>query len=173
MVCDTNIWRDFHEGGILTYLFTLDYIIHIPKDVLEFELMHYSWSQDLLASDVQLECLTGEEIEDCDKILGIYVASDGIEPSYYDRTCLALAIKREWVLATNENCLKAIADRCAIRVENTCSLLQELINNSMISKLHIADAIESMLNANRNLPGGNEYEKIKRLRQGLDLLCNE
>lgn len=152
LISDANILIDLEEGKLIEKMFCLSFKFKIP-DLLFFDELEVSHAH-LQEMGLQLGELTPESIEYSIKLQQKYS-----KPSRYDCFALALAKQESCPLLTGDKALRKAAQEQCIETKGTIWLIEQMIEQRLISISEARQAFQLMKNAGSRLPW-NDAEKL-------------
>ncbi len=143
LVVDSSCVIDLHKVGLLDALFRLPYNIVMPQSLLDGEIVRFADNekQRLIELGLQPRNLDSAGLKQAE--------------TYYDRypalawnDCLALRMAEEIdasILMTGDGLLRRVASRLAVCVHGVIWALDEMDRLSVVEKVQLAKAIQSLL----------------------------
>lgn len=155
LISDANILIDMEEGGLLKQMFRLPWTFCVPDlmYVEELEAQH----SDLLALGLQLKELTPVSMSYAANLMGTFSG-----PSRIDCFALALASQERCPLLTGDQALRRLARQESVEIKGTLWLVEQLIEQQIISVQHARQAFLDMRQAARRLPWEKTDEMLAR-----------
>jgi predicted nucleic acid-binding protein len=145
LVTDTNIWVDLENGEVLESIFSLPYQF-VTSDFVGEEMPEKLWVT-LLAFGVKVYPLNSEQIID------IYHLNQTCRSvSITDLSSLVLARDLPAILLSGDKPLRKLAKIKTIQVHGVLWLLDTLLDNQILSKGELCQALKRMLAHNARLP---------------------
>lgn len=144
-ISDTNIWIDFRNAGLLEALFQLPFDLCCTDFVIG-ELEDFDHAE-LAAHGLIVVTMTGDEVVQLADLTQIHNNS-----SLADVSCYFLARQSGQPLLTGDGKLRKQACKDGLEVHGALWLLDQLLNEYIISKGQAHAALTAMLGSNARLP---------------------
>ena len=156
---DTNVWIDFITIQREELPFRLPYIYIMSSDAIEDELLSPPGIREtLLSYGLRPVEMTESEFFMAEQFGSIY-----LKLSTYDRIALAIARCRKLILLTGDRALRSAAAQEDVRVMGTLGILDQLIDNSLISPADYQHCIRELLRYHGGPVRLPKSELLKRL----------
>lgn len=152
-VSDTNIWIDFRNANLLTQLFKLPFAICCTDFVLE-ELKDFD-HEVLLKRGLVVE--TMDEAATA-RLFGLM--ADQNNSSLADVSCYLLAQDTGRPLLTGDGRLRRQATRDGLQVHGALWLLDQLLENHVITEREAEAALQEMLRHGSHLPQSECHSRL-------------
>jgi len=156
-VTDSNIWVDLHWGGLIEEAFMLPFEFMAPDVIIEE--LQIPNGYELVQSGLQSKSLSGELV-----LIVTDLAVRYLRPSRQDLFALVLAMDESAMLLTGDGSLRDAANEMGVEVHGTIWVLDQMVNNGIISKRKRAHALRHMVSLGSRLP---KDEVEARLGSGL------
>lgn len=147
LISDANILIDMEEGGLVERIFRIPFQFKIPDILFEEELE--AKHEHLLELGLMLGELTGESVQYGSEIMMCYR-----QTSRNDCFALALARQEKCPILTGDKALRSAAEKEGVVVMGTIWLVEQLIEQSLITTEVAREAFQRMKVAGRRLPWG-------------------
>ncbi len=160
LISDANILIDLEEGVLLEVMFQLPYNFATP-DILfvdELEENH----QHLPELGLQLNELSEETMLATMVLIQRYTKA-----SRYDCFALALAIQENCPLLTGDNALRKAAKKEQVTVRGTLWLVEQMIEQQLISIDEARKAYQLMKKSGSRLPWKMVEDQLSKIERGL------
>lgn len=159
LISDANILIDLEEGGLLRTFFELPYEFRVP-DVLYYEELEaqHSYLLDL--------GLTLGELDEKGMLSAFSYTQKYSGPSRNDCFALALAKQEKSPLLTGDKALRQAAEQEAIAVSGTLWVVEQMVQESLISLEDGIAAYKKMKSAGRRLPWEQAIARLVALQTG-------
>ena len=157
---DANILLDFIAGDIVDTLFLL------PFDFLTSDIVVVEISRSY--SDIQLKQM-GLNILELDEatVLEMYsFKQQHIDLSIEDISIYFLSLKYKAIIISGDGPLRTLADVSLVEYHGTLWLLEELVQQGILSPRGAAEALRTMLSNKRWLPRAESEKLIKKWESG-------
>lgn len=155
---DTNVLIDFHKGGLLEQLFTLEAEFCTTDFVFAEQ---FDPSGDLLHSyGLQVMSLLPEQVVEI-----VELRREAKRTSVQDLSTFVLARDMGICLLTGDGALRALARRRAVEVHGTLWLLDMIVEQGVVESACAASALEAMMENGRRLPEAECRERLSRWGQ--------
>lgn len=155
LISDTNILIDLEVGGLIENMFSLPYQFTTP-DILYYDELEEHHS-NLIGLGLHLGNLSPESIDHLQVIIEKYP-----KPSRYDCMTLVLAQQETCPLLTGDKELRTSAEHENIEVKGTLWLVEQLVEEGIITLNKAREAYQEMENSGRRLPFLLAYENLNR-----------
>lgn len=152
VICDANIFIDVEDGDLTPVIFRLPYEIVVPDTLFELELKERH--SHLLKAGLKVKSLNAESIKKTE-----FLSSKYSRPSMMDHSALALAMQERCPLLTGDKDLRAAAKSEGIEVHGTIWIIEELLNQKIITQAQARGSFDSMKAKGSRLPWG-DVEKL-------------
>jgi hypothetical protein len=157
---DANILLDFIAGDIVDTLFLL------PFDFLTSDIVVVEISRSY--SDIQLKQM-GLNILELDEATVLEMFSfkqQHIDLSIEDISIYFLSLKYKAIIISGDGPLRTLADTSLVEYHGTLWLLEELVQQGILSPRDAAEALRTMLSNKRWLPRAESEKLIKKWESG-------
>ena len=158
-VVDTNVFIDFHRGGLLEVIFALPFTFLAP-DVIVAELEVPDGGQ-LLRWGLESVSSSGEQVAAVSALAAVHR-----RPSVNDLFAFVVARAERAMLLTGDGALRELAESEGMTVHGTLWLLDELVRREIVMPEQAADGLERMVEYGRRLPDRECKLRIRRWRRG-------
>lgn len=152
IINDTNIWIDLKYADLLDKVFCLPYKIACP-DILFYDELAKEEGDILIELGLEVLEMSSDEISEVE-----IVSNENRNISFNDSTALILAKARNYLLITGDMALRKVADKKKIECKGSLWLIDELVENSVISLEDAISCCEKLKKSGRRLPK-NELDK--------------
>ncbi|MDH5784780.1 MAG: DUF3368 domain-containing protein [Chromatiales bacterium] len=156
LISDANVIIDMQDGGLLEAMFQLNETFAVP-DILYAEELEQQQPQ-LPRLGLQIKSLSGESIARAMDLKQHYAG-----PSSNDLFALELARECECPLLTGDMALRRAAESEGVELRGTLWLVEQLVQQRIITLAVARDAYQKMRDAGSRLPWGEVDRQIKRL----------
>lgn len=160
LISDTNILIDLEEGRLLEAVFRLPYRFAVP-DILFYEELEEQHTH-LLGMGLMINELTSDSM-----LYALELSTRVTGPSRNDCFALALARQEQCPLLSGDRALRTLASQEAVVVMGTIWLVEQMVQQKIISIQVAQDAYESMRVNGRRLPWGRAIQGLTALATGL------
>lgn len=157
-VADTSVWIDLHLGGSMDHAFALAIEWLIPDAVLA-ELEEPEGAR-VLALGGQRVSLPPDSVQGLEELAALY---PGLATA--DLVALQLARLRGAMLLTSDAPLRRAAQREGVAVHGSLWLLDELVNERVLSEAEAARSLQQMVASGRRFPQGEVQSRLHRWRR--------
>ncbi len=154
-VVDTNVFIDFHRGGLLGAMFALPFSFLAPDVIVEE--LEAPDGQQLLARGLQRVSLSGEQVAAVAALTAVHR-----RPSVNDLFAFVLARAEDAILLTGDAALRQLAESEEMTMHGTLWLLDELVRLAIIGPEEATQGLERMVASGSRLP---EKECRRRMRR--------
>lgn len=159
VVSDTNIFIDLINVGILDMFFQLPWEIH-TTDMVISEFKNEEQKRTVLGyKKLVIKQYDSEELRELVNFNNLYNAV-----SIYDCSVWLYARKNSYVLLSGDGHLRKLAITDGVEVRGTIYVIEQLVNNAIITASDAADALEKLKRSNNRQPLNEIDERIKQLR---------
>lgn len=154
LINDTNIWIDLKFVDLIDEVFKLPYDIGVPNILFEDELREVD-GEILLKNNINILKMTDEEVRET-----YLMSNDTNQVSFNDLTTLVVAHKRNCILVTGDGNLRRIATKKNVELRGSIWILDQLIDNNIISKEKGIDICNKLISSKRRLPKAELERRI-------------
>ena len=158
IVSDANIFIDVEVGRLTRVMFQLPEEFAVPNILYEEELSGHH--PELPTYGLRILEIREEFVREAVRLGGIYT-----KPGHNDLLALALAQQENCPLLTGDGNLRSAAETEAVIVRGTLWLVEQLLDNKLISYNEAKDAYARMRAEDRRLPWDeveNQLAKYKK-----------
>lgn len=156
LISDANVLIDMEAGGLLELMFQLSFEFKVSDMLFADELsQRHSHLMDL---GLHLAELTPTGMEDAMRMTHTYPG-----PSRYDCFSLALARQEGCPLLTGDGDLRKAARKEAVIVKGTIWLVEQMVEQGLISPTHAQEAYHAMRDAGSRLPWEDAFKRLATL----------
>lgn len=159
VVSDANVIIDMEHGKLLEAFFALPFEICVPDLLYDEELEPHLGGLPELG--LKTLTLTDHSVD----YVAELSARPGSGPGFYDLTALALANQEGCLLLTGDKRLRALAKVEGIEVHGTVWVVENMLENELISLDAAEPAFDRMLEHNARLPRFAINEMLDRFRE--------
>lgn len=157
LISDANILIDMEDGNLIPVVFQLAYEIAVPDILFELELRDRH--SHLLQAGIKVKSLDSESIKKTEFLTRQYP-----RPSLIDLSALALALQERCPLLTGDRALRVVAEKEGVEVHGTIWIIEELLNQKIISQAQAKRSFDAMRLKGSRLPWG-DVEKLLNRRE--------
>lgn len=157
LINDTNIWIDLKHVNLVEEVFKLPFEIGATDILFNEELMDRD-GELLLKNNIKIIEMTTEELLETGELLN---STTGV--GFNDLTTLVVSDKRDYTLVTGDGNLRKIAQRKNVRLKGSIWILDQLVENNIISKPRGVKACEDFLS------GGGRRLPINELKKRIEI----
>ena len=154
-IVDASVLIDLEHGGLIKEIFRLRHGWTAP-DVVIGEVMEPLGSL-LAGHGLKVSYLKPEHIQEVARLRQIY---KGVSAN--DLFCLVLAKIQKGTLITGDQSLRRAAENEGVKVRGTLWILDELVENKIITGERAADALERMKKSGGRFPPEEVTKRLKR-----------
>ena len=154
-VVDSNVFIDFHEGGLLKAMFELPFTFSALDVVLDE--LHRPDREHLLAMELESISASAHQVEAVVALAGIHR-----RPSINDLFVFVIARAERATLVTGDRALRHLAKPKGMAVHGTLRLLDHLVRQTIVTPQRATEGLKSMLEDGRRLPDKECRERIQR-----------
>jgi len=155
LINDTNIWIDLKHVNLVEEVFKLPFEIGVPDILFNEELMDRD-GELLLKNNLNIIEMTPEELLETGELLN---STTGV--SFNDLTTLVISANRNYTLVTGDGNLRKIALSKNVNLRGSIWILDQLVENNIISKPRGVKACKDFLSGGRRLPIGELKKRIE------------
>lgn len=160
LISDANILIDLKEGRLLEAVFRLPYRFAVP-DILFYEELEEQHTH-LLGMGLMINELTSDSM-----LYALELSTRVTGPSRNDCFALALARQEQCPLLSGDRALRTLASQEAVVVMGTIWLVEQMVQQKIITIQVAKDAYESMRVNGRRLPWERAIQGLTALATGL------
>ena len=158
-VVDTNVFIDFHRGGLLEALFRLPFVFLAPDVIVEE--LEIPDGERLLRWGLESVSSSGVQVAAVSALAAVHR-----RPAVNDLFAFVVARAEGAVLLSGDGALRELAESEGMAVRGTLWLLDELVRLDIISGRQAAEGLERMVASGRRLPESECQLRIQRWRTG-------
>lgn len=156
LISDANVLIDMEVGGLLELMFALPFEFKVSDLLFVDELSHHH--AHLLDLGLRQAALTPNGMMEAMRMTRAYAG-----PSRYDCFSLALAKQEGCPLLTGDGDLRKAAHKEAVVVMGTLWLVEQMIEQGLISKHLAKAAYQAMQDAGSRLPWKDAFRRLDML----------
>lgn len=156
---DANIWIDLHHANLLDEVFQLEATWMTPDIVFYDEVL--TVDRPLLKDlGLHVRPLTGEELNRITEISPHYPS-----PSPKDLSTIVVAEVEDCIVVTGDGPLRTAVETEGIEVHGVLWVLDQLVDQSIISSSRAATALNTMVSRGSRLPESEVKQRLRRWKE--------
>jgi hypothetical protein len=158
-VTDANIWIDLHHANLLDEAFELEVTWMTPDIVFHDEVL--TVDRPLLKDlGLQIRSLTGKELNRITELSARHPS-----PSPKDLSTIVVAKVEDGIVVTGDGPLRTAVEREEMEVHGVLWVLDQLVDQTIISSSRAATALNTMVSRGSRLPKAEVQQRLRSWRE--------